>query len=273
MTNLRLPDLSRWPIPGDGRAKVALCAPKSHTWQLMPIHLQWLEQCTTKYGFADPGETLRHLIYAANAESKATKRLVFRIVRCLHCSVGAPAGQHPKLPLKAVVHQFQWQWLETVTKACQIASIEKSVRIICDYYQSRVQQALIEKGPAAAEETELDLFARRRRGYDDRFTQALARLEQAAKKSTADKNASIGGNASDEENKDYRLPDDPAACSEADMLQALSRCQVGRKSATYAKAKGESAEETAARRAQEHRQEHSQQAKEKRALIRKALYM
>ena len=278
-SNMRLPDLSRWPIPGDGLEKVALCAPKSHTFQLLPIHLRWLQQCTAKYHFDTIGETLRHLIYAANAESRPTKRLVFRIIRCLHCTVGAPAGQHAKVPLEAVVHQFQWQWLEAVTQACKIASIDKCVRIICDYYQSRVQEALKKGGLAAAEQTEVELFGRRRLGYEERFTLALARIQEQAKNSTDHQSTCSQGNLSDEENRSHghrptTVPlEDPAACSEADVLKALSRCQVGRKSATYAIAKGETAEETATRRAKEQAQENSQQAQQNRALIRKVLYM
>ena len=96
---------------------------------------------TERYGFESLGETLRHLIYIANLEDPKVKKLIFKVIRCLHCHVGARADQHAKVELEARIHTFHWEWLSKVQGSCNIKSIEKVVRVICDFYQSRVNQA------------------------------------------------------------------------------------------------------------------------------------
>ena len=196
----------------------------------MPIQLRWLQECTTKYGFADVDETLRHLIYLANAEPSSNKRLIFRIKRCLHCHVGARAGQHSKVELVAQVHTFQMEWLNIVTKRCDIKSSEKSVRIICDYYQSRVKQAELEEEGGGLKK-ELDLFSARR-DEDPRLAKALARnaaadgVENDAPNSNTSNDTGRNGGKMGCNLKD--LATNPAACSEEETLEAIRRCQVGR---------------------------------------------
>jgi len=65
--------------------------------------------------------------------------------------------------------------------------------------------------------------------------------------------------------------DDPAACSQKDMIEAIKRCQVGRNSASYAVAMNETPEETQARRAKEILIEESEETKRAREQIRLAL--
>jgi len=156
--SIRCSDLSRWPMPpSSGAQKVRLCLPFKKEWPVMPIHNEWLLSCVDKYGFDDAGEVLRHLIYMANSESKPIKKLIFKTVRCLHCHVGARADQHKKVLLgtpkdegetntEIVIHTFHYEWLNRVTQSCNIASVEKCVRIIIDYYQSRVKQVFHAEG-------------------------------------------------------------------------------------------------------------------------------
>lgn len=285
--SIRAYDLSRWKIP-TGRSPqetVHLCSPLSHIWEVMPIHAQWLKECSVRYGFENIDETLRHLIFYSNAESNKTKRLIFRIKRCLHCHVGARAGQHKKLSLKLTIHQFQWQWLSAVTRNCSIPSVEKSVRIICDFYQSRVKEVEIKEGLKAAERRELEIFGTNR-SCDYRLTVALS---QWRRRVNSDDDESLGDGDTVKENEqvyvnnvnDMKNPQekllaggniqDAAACSDQDIRAAIARCQVGRNSAYYAAAKGETAEETARRRAKERAVENSEEFKQARALIRKTL--
>ena len=233
----------------------------------MPIQHKWIEESTTKYGFADTSETLRHLIYLANSEPSANKRLIFRIKRCLHCHVGARASQHAKVDLKASVHAFQLQWLENVTQKCEIKSLEKSVRIISDFYQSRVKEAGLED-EAKAVEKEIELFSTRRE-EDPRLTAALAKLSGDEDPNSAANDTGREGGKMGCDLKD--LADDVAACSEEATLKAIRRCQVGRGSSSYAEARGESKEETEERRKKELEVEQSDEAKKERELIGKAL--
>mmetsp|Transcript_24531 Transcript_24531/g.53149 ORF Transcript_24531/g.53149 Transcript_24531/m.53149 type:complete len:290 (-) Transcript_24531:124-993(-) len=282
--SMRLPDLARWPLPPMDGARsadtVAVLAPVTHTWPLMPIQLKWLERCTTKYGFDNVDETLRHLIYLSNAEPNANKRLIFRIKRCLHCHVGARASRHVKVDLVAQVHAFQMQWLNVVTDKCDIKSVEKSVRIICDYYQSRVKQAeLEEEGGGVGKE--LELFSVRR-AEDPRLAEALARNAAANTNNDAGENYAPNSTSTTASNDTGRnggkmgcdlknLASNPAACSAEETLEAIRRCQVGRGSTSYAEARGESREETEKRREKELKVEESDEAKKERKLIGKAL--
>lgn len=258
--SLRLGDLSRWPLPpmASPREGVYLLSSVEHAWELMPTHLQWVQDCTLRYGFDDNDETLRHLLYLANLESPKQKKLIFRIKRCLHCHVGARGSQHKKITLRAKIHQFQWEWLQNVTQKCEIKSIEKCVRIICDFYQSRVQEASIrstEEGVAK----ERELFSVRR--------ETDARLAKALEDGSNTLQTKIKTEGCDLDT----LESDPAACSAEETLTAIRKCQVGRGSTSYSTALGETAEETAARRSKEIAIEQSEEAKKDRLLIRKAL--
>ena len=64
--------------------------------------------------------------------------------------------------------------------------------------------------------------------------------------------------------------DDPAACSQEEINEAIKRCQVGRNSASYAIAMKETPEETQARREKEIVIEESEETKKAREQIRKA---
>lgn len=246
----------------------------------MPIHNEWLLSCVDRYGFDDVDEVLRHLIYLANSESKANKKLIFKTVRCLHCHVGARADQHKKINLGTIsgtnvdaeeggtiiaIHTFHYDWLTRVTDICKITSVEKCVRIIIDYYQSRVKQVYHSDGQKAAAAKELLLFGKNRHD-DPRYAAVLQRDNNP--KSKTDQSA-IATKA--ETSNNASIGNDPAACSQQEIDDAIKRCQVGRNSASYAIAMKENPEETQARRAKEILVEDSEETKKAREQIRKAL--
>lgn len=260
----------------------------------MPIHNEWLLSCVDRYAFDDVDEVLRHLIYTANSESKPNKKLIFKTVRCLHCHVGARADQHKKVNLGTIkdkgvttsaneaaaetsgkksdnttiaIHTFHYEWLARVTKVCKIASVEKCVRIIIDYYQSRVKQVYHSDGPKAAAAKELLIFGKNRHD-DPRYASVLQNDKENPFKA---RNEPCGGSEASASNSSSVLSDDPAACSEGEMADAIQRCQVGRNSHSYAVAMKETPAETQARRAKEILVEESDETKRARAQIRKAL--
>ena len=63
------------------------------------------------------------------------------------------AGHIPKKGKACAVFDFQLQWLRAVQERCAHASVEKTVRIICDFYRK------LTSSDAAAE---AELFLRRR---------------------------------------------------------------------------------------------------------------
>ena len=146
-------ELARWPAPPVG----AITALQPHAWPVYHDHFDWLDEITSKYKFADAGETLRHLLFVANGEPPPVKKLIFLSVRCLHCHAGAgSAGDGiPKKPKPMAVFGFQSLWLEAVMKRSGHPTIEKTVRIVVDYYR---------KVTSDAPGVEAELFWRRRGG-------------------------------------------------------------------------------------------------------------
>lgn len=264
-----------------------MCLPLRKTWPVMPIHNQWLIACTDRYGFDNVDEVLRHLIYTANSEPKPIKKLIFKTVRCLHCHVGARADQHKKDDLgtattkdegtnnnntRIAIHTFHYEWLSRVTQSCNIASVEKSVRIIIDYYQSRVKQVFHSDGQKAAAAKELLLFGKNRHD-DPRYTEVVLQRSKNDESCSSSQEKENLGYQQPNENKapGVEMSDDPAACSQKEMAEAIKRCQVGRNSTSYAVAMKETSEETKARRAKEILIEQSEETKKAREQIRLAL--
>ena len=327
--SIRASDIARWPLPPavSPQHKVRMCLPYKQAWPVMVVHNTWLHQIQHTYRF-DEGidEVLRHLIYTANNEPKHIKKLIFKTVRCLHCHVGARAGQHPKIGLgtKVVpsststaaatkddgssgsdkmlaIHTFHYEWLQRVTEQCNIASIEKTVRIIIDYYQSRVQQQLYEqdnnnsntnkassstRSSTATNEKELEIFGKNRQD-DPRFHRVLQQLNN---NDNGDNDTNEDGETSGDndgctnttttDNTDVPpitttevVDEDPAACTQEEMANAIKRCQVGRNSKSYSIALHETPEEYEHRRHHEIQIEQSEETKLAREKINKAFMM
>ena len=63
------------------------------------------------------------------------KRLIFRVIRCQHCHSGTRAGHIPKKDKSCGVFDFQMVWLRAVEKQCDHPSVEKTIRVLIDYYR------------------------------------------------------------------------------------------------------------------------------------------
>ena len=155
------------------------------------------------------------------------------------------------------VYRFQREWLELVAGKCGIKSVDKSVRIVCDYYMSRVEQARNEEGEEAAGKVEKEIFTKRR-VHDSR----VAVAEERRKGRTEEVAVQI---------LDEETQADVGACTAEETFRAIKSCQVGRGSAFFAEALMETAEETAARRKEEVEKENTEEMREARRTICKAL--
>jgi len=58
----------------------------------------------------------------ANHEPKQRQRLIFKVIRCLHCHQGARAGHIPKTTRTMKVYAFQMKWLTSVQSTSLLAS-------------------------------------------------------------------------------------------------------------------------------------------------------
>jgi hypothetical protein len=153
-------ELRRWPSPavqpvaGGGVRLNLVC----REWPLYHDHYDWIDEVAVKYGFADAGEVLRHLVFVANSEPPPVKKLIFLSIRCLHCHAGQRAGSIPKKEKAAPLFEFQLQWLAAVKERSKHPAIEKTVRIICDYYR---------KATSEKEGAEAELMGRNRASHMD----------------------------------------------------------------------------------------------------------
>jgi hypothetical protein len=126
-------ELRRWPRPPASSGCVGDVV--EHCWPLYHDHYSWLDEVATTYSFADVGEVLRHLIFVANGEASQVKRLIFKVIRCLHCHSGTRAGHIPKRDKSCGIFDFQMVWLTAVHKQCDHPTVEKTVRVLIDYYR------------------------------------------------------------------------------------------------------------------------------------------
>ena len=78
---------------------------------------------------------LRHLVYTANGESAQVKKLIFKVIRCLHCHSGTRATAIPKKDKPLDVFDFQEVWLNNVQTHSSHPTVEKTVRVLLDYYR------------------------------------------------------------------------------------------------------------------------------------------
>ena len=80
--------------------------------------------------------------FAHNTEPNTTThtmhyaQVIFTIVRCLHCDVSNRAGFIEKKDWEMPLYAFQIEWLEAVKLRCSHKSVEKTVRIILNYYRN-----------------------------------------------------------------------------------------------------------------------------------------
>ena len=146
-------ELDRWPKPPSGLSEQAYEL-QEHVWPLYYDHTDWLDFIRSVYSFRDASEVLRHLIFCANGEVPQVKKLIFMVVRCQHCHAGARAGFIPKKDNALKVFQFQMQWLHAVQARSSHPTVEKTVRVLCDYYRKTTSSS-----PAA----EAELFWKNRR--------------------------------------------------------------------------------------------------------------
>ena len=131
-------ELQRWPSPPSGAATDL----EEHSWPLYYDHCDWIEEVAEKYSFTGAAEVLRHLVFIANTEPPQMKKFIFMSIRCLHCHAGAGSagGGIPKKEKVLPVFGFQLLWLRAVQERSAHSSVEKTVRIICDYYRKTTSE-------------------------------------------------------------------------------------------------------------------------------------
>ena len=126
-------NLARRPPPG------ADAAVEQRAWTLCCNQVLFLREIAAKYGYASDGAVLRRLVDVANAEPSNRKRFIFTVPRCGRCFQHTRGGEKESATLELPVYQIQW--LTAVQRRCKHPSVDKTVRILLDFYRGVVGAA------------------------------------------------------------------------------------------------------------------------------------
>eukprot|EP00121_Abeoforma_whisleri_P010951 Awhi_evm1s10098 len=75
---------------------------------------------------------ISQLINHCNQEEKKIKRLIFRVIRCQNCTQATTGGF--KAQVTVDLEKIHLQWLQMVKVNCDHASVDKTIRIMLDFY-------------------------------------------------------------------------------------------------------------------------------------------
>jgi len=94
--------------------------------------IEWLEEVVAKYSLPSPSHVIQSLMRKANSEPPKTKRLIFLVIRCRRCLQHQKGGTKQDCTLELTSQQ--WQWLEMIRNCSRHSSVDKTLRIIADFY-------------------------------------------------------------------------------------------------------------------------------------------
>ena len=104
-------------------------------WTVTKVQKSYVEKIAEKYS-VDISWVVTRLILQANREDNKRKKFIFRVVRCDNCTQSSTGGY--KVPLQLELDAMHAKWLENVFEKCNHASVDKTLRILLDFYISVV---------------------------------------------------------------------------------------------------------------------------------------
>lgn len=110
-------------------------AAKGRAWTVTISQQRWLADVSWRFGVSST-EIADALIKHSHQQSTEVKKYIFRVLRCNHCGSGALRGglkidQELSLEVDVVV------WIKNVREKCGHVSIDKTLRILLDYYMGK----------------------------------------------------------------------------------------------------------------------------------------
>lgn len=150
-------------------AEIEVCETETRIWSICLDHEEWVQAMASRYFASNspaptaaentspgaspsgadgggstphlpseshgPSRVLESLVNVANRETKEIKRMIFRQIRCHHCKQGGHPGGN-KADIELTLPAIQVQWLRQVSANCGHDSVDKTMRIILDFYPS-----------------------------------------------------------------------------------------------------------------------------------------
>ena len=117
------------------------------TWEVTKFQAEYLRTLVEKRrldehmvgaGLNGASWMVQRLIIQANKETKKMKHFIFRIIRCENCTQSSTGGKKVQVDLSLRAEHLQW--MENVHRACEHASVDKTLRILLDFYISQAQK-------------------------------------------------------------------------------------------------------------------------------------
>ena len=75
---------------------------------------------------------VERLIAFCNRENRKTKKEIFRVIRCHNCSQSSTGGT--KIGIELALPPHQVLWMRKIHKACKHSSVDKTMRILLEWY-------------------------------------------------------------------------------------------------------------------------------------------
>jgi len=130
---------SKQPIKAVAGAKIGMTR---RVWTVTRVQAKYVQDMVDKFDLEGTSDLLdgrswaiTNLVTQANKEDKKTKKLIFRIVRCFNCQQGNPTGGE-KTQISFDMRPLHLKWMENVHKQCGHSSVDKTMRILVDFYMS-----------------------------------------------------------------------------------------------------------------------------------------
>ena len=103
----------------------------SKEWTITKVQHEYIHKIAKIFNM-DVSSVVTRLILQANKEDNKRKKFIFRVVRCDNCSQSSTGGY--KVQVNLELESLHVKWLENVHKKCKHASVDKTLRIILDFY-------------------------------------------------------------------------------------------------------------------------------------------
>ena len=126
-------------VEGQGLAEDGDIREAATEWTVVKTQHAWLEDYASKWFKGREDATsivVSCLIKHCNAASRASKKQIFRTIRCHNCSQASTGGTKTDIQLR--IPAAYAQWISNVQRSCDHPTADKTMRILLAWYIGRL---------------------------------------------------------------------------------------------------------------------------------------
>jgi hypothetical protein len=113
--------------------EVSMVQMEPHDLLVCPDQSEWLQSNMRRYGYGSISAIISILVHFCNREAKQRKSVIFRNPRCRRCTAATTGGK--KTLVRLGLSAEHWQWMSSISAKCGHASVDKTLRILLDWYK------------------------------------------------------------------------------------------------------------------------------------------